>query len=295
MNDLFNIKPLRIPVKATEVATMPTCFTPEATDVAIGTVGIRPPETGAKLFGPMDGFGVDTVEFDERGSARASGGVYAPDTEWGNERVEYWLKQDPPKLWTGDLHSHPGSMARPSGRAGKGLGDMGYVESVFQSNDIIQDFAIPIVLPITRHCPSVEIAPWIVSRNDPLTPKLAEFRICDPSGFPARNFNPEWVNSVSAGSIKDRDAGLMELLVEQLLSRKQADDDGLIIVKSSSGVTVFDIPVKEGLRTRIVIQISQSGSQIQFDSGRRIALPRKLTSQLSAAVCGLARRIRSLK
>lgn len=130
------------------------CITAEALRAIEVTVGSLPPETGAKLFGPIDKIGVSHVEFDEGGSAKATGSVYAPDAAWGTDRVNHWLDAESPLLWQGDVHSHPGDMAEPSPKVGKGLGDLGYVEQVFKLNPLLTVFLMPIVCQSVR----VEIA-----------------------------------------------------------------------------------------------------------------------------------------
>lgn len=177
----------------TEVADQPLCFTQEALGTLVGSVGSRPAETGAKLFGPVDSFGVDVVEFDVRGSEHARGAVYAPDTRWGNERLNHWLSQPggDQRLWTGDAHSHPAGVFHPSPKVGSGLGDLGYVESVFEHNEAQYEFVIPI-LTNTGQGPEtpVRVNPWVVLRSDPHTPLWADLVIRPTTEFPGRRFNP---------------------------------------------------------------------------------------------------------
>jgi hypothetical protein len=180
-------------------APFPMCFTPDAMNELLRTVGSRPPESGAKGFGPIEQFGFDHIEFDAQGSSRATGAVYSPDAEWGMERLRYWMQKarDDIKVWTGDLHSHPGTMGWPSAKAGKALGDLGYVEEVFAENETMQFFAMPI-LTQTGVGKEVVIAPWIISRDRPDKPMLAELKICAASEFPKRVFNPAWEARVGA-------------------------------------------------------------------------------------------------
>lgn len=174
------------------------CFTPAAMEDLLASVGTRVPETGAKGFGPTDRFGFDVVEFDIRGSDQAGGAVYSPDVPWGEQRCQHWLNQpgNDMRLWSGDVHSHPGKMGHPSGKSGTGLGDLGYVEEVFAQNEAMQFFAIPIVTLAPPGCPTL-IWPWIVSRDNPHRPLWANLRVCPASEFPERQFNPIWENGLN--------------------------------------------------------------------------------------------------
>lgn len=181
-----------------EPAPFPICFTDEALVQTLDTVGSRPAETGAKGFGPLHKMGFELVEFDARGSEAASGSVYAPDTAWGDARCHYWLNQpdDALKLWSGDIHSHPGQMGVPSPQSGQGLGDLGYAAEVFAQNEAPQYFLMPILTQTGGNGPVV-IHPWVVSRDDPYRPLWAPVEICPPEQFPERVFNPAWEARVS--------------------------------------------------------------------------------------------------
>ncbi len=173
---------------------IPMCFTQHAMAKILGTVGMRHPETGAKGFGPKDKQGFDVIEFDEVGSSNASSGIYTPDVKWGDERLDFWLSRDEDemRLWTGDLHSHPGRIGHPSRKSGPGLGDLGYVEEAFRLNEPMQFFFIPILTNTGPRQRVIEIHPWIVSRDAPDQPMYARVEICDVEAFPLRRFNPEW-------------------------------------------------------------------------------------------------------
>ena len=176
-----------------ESAPFPICFTKEALDEMLRTVGSRPAETGAKGFSPMHKMGFEIVEFDVRGSEAASGSVYAPDSQWGDARCRFWLEQtdEAIKLWSGDIHSHPGHMGVPSPRSGQGLGDLGYVAEVFAQNDAPQYFLMPILTHVSC-AGTVVVHPWVVSRDDPYRPLWASVEICQVDHFPQRVFNPFW-------------------------------------------------------------------------------------------------------
>ncbi len=226
---LYEVDPDAMP------APFAMCFTPDALDALLGTVGRRYPESGAKGFGPMNGIGFDLVAFDERGSAAAQGTLYSPDVEWGDEQCAFHLDQPEPRLrlWTGDLHSHPGRYGRPSPEVGVGLGDLGYVRKVFELNEAMQWFLLPI---LTRTGPSsrqVVIHPWVVSRDNPTRPLLApEVRVCPASEFPTREFNPRWVAGVSSEPAPDDDQ--VEREAPEILELQPAT--------RALGVTAYPVP-----------------------------------------------------
>lgn len=175
-------------------APFPVCFTDAAMKTVLETVGRLAPETGAKGFGPKDNIGFDQIEFDENGSRHATVAVYSPDHQWGARRVEFHLDKpdDEVRLWTGDVHSHPGSNGFPSGKAGPSLGDLGYVEEVFRVNEWLQWFALVILTGTGEDRDEVVVWPWLISRDDPHRPMLADLRLCDVDEFPSRQFNPAW-------------------------------------------------------------------------------------------------------
>ncbi len=178
-------------------APFPLCITPEALKALLRSVGERLPETGAKGYGPKDGMGLDVVEFDKVGSSFGYGTMYAPDVEWSERRREYHLAQPDGRvrLWTADIHSHPGHIGRPSGRHGHGLGDLGYAELVFEQNEWMEWFMIPILTGTSSG--EVVIHPWMVHRSDPLRPLLASgVQICSADRFPERCFNPIWLRAL---------------------------------------------------------------------------------------------------
>lgn len=183
------IQPSRYPFRA----SVPMCFTPAAMSDLLASVGSRPAESGAKGFAPATKLGFETIEFDFCGSGAASGAIYSPDTIWGNERCTYWMEQpdDQLRLWSGDLHSHPGGTF-PSGKVGRGLGDIGYVEEVFAHNPWIEYFLLPILTHTGPSTEAVGITPWMFRRTAPQRPLLADLCVCPVEEFPDRPFNPVW-------------------------------------------------------------------------------------------------------
>jgi hypothetical protein len=180
-------------------APMAMCFTKRAMNKTLKTVGTKPPETGAKGFSPIGKFGFDVVEYDVLGSAEAKGSMYSPSAEWGDSRCQYWLNlpDEAVKLWSGDIHSHPGHLGIPSQRSGPALGDLGYVEEIFAANEAMQYFLLPILTHTSRRGPVI-IHPWIICRDDPHRPMWADIRICSVEEFPQRVFNPQWEARVSS-------------------------------------------------------------------------------------------------
>ena len=174
------------------------CFTPEAFEELLLTVGSFPPETGASLFGPKDSLGVDVSEFDRQGSGEGSGAaVYAPDTTWGEERRKFHLSQPDNlmRLWSGICHSHPGCYGMPSEKVGHALGDLGYVEAVFEQNPAMQFFLLPIFTGTGSG--QVIVHPWACERGNPVKLFVADLEICDVEEFPERVFNEEWVRTLA--------------------------------------------------------------------------------------------------
>jgi molybdopterin/thiamine biosynthesis adenylyltransferase len=176
-------------------APVPMCFTRQALATLIDTVGVRPPESGAMGFSPKEKMGFDLVEFSSSGTANSGGAVYRPDSEWGLSRCEFHMNQpeDAMRLWSGDLHSHPFGCTCPSGKSGRALGDLGYVEEVFEMTEWMEWFFIPILT--STGSDDVTLHPWVCRRGrDGLGVDLmiADVRICDVSEFPNRAYNPDW-------------------------------------------------------------------------------------------------------
>jgi len=180
-------------------AGFPMCFTEEALIQLLMDVGRCLPETGAKGFGPKDTVGFDVIEFDEGGSARARRAAYAPDAAWGERRRQHHLAQQGAqmRLWTGDIHSHPDHFVRPSAESGPGQGDLGYARMVFEQNEWMEWF----LMPILTGCGSSEVTihPWVIARDDVDRPYVASsVLVCPADEFPEREFNPVWLRGGSA-------------------------------------------------------------------------------------------------
>jgi molybdopterin/thiamine biosynthesis adenylyltransferase len=185
------------------LSRIPMCFTQEAIEKLLISVGHFPPETGAKGYGPKDRMGFAVIEFDQKGSDQAGGAIYVPDVEWGDRTREYYLDQPDDKMmvWDGDLHSHPGGYGHPSPKAGTGLGDLGYVEEVFDQNEWMEWFFLPIITGSGTD--DVVIHPWVCRRGRGHSPMLAELRICEVEEFPERECNPQWERKIASSFEKD--------------------------------------------------------------------------------------------
>ena len=197
------------------VAPFPMCFTQEALDELMSSVGRRLPETGAKGFSPIDGVGFDVVEYDVRGSAKASGSVYSPDVSWGIERQEFHLNAENMRGWSGDIHSHPYGewSGRPSSSAsGSAKGDLGYVRAVFEMNESMQYFLLPIIThgPMVLRSGSTVtgawLHSWVIERGREDEPMIACVKVCEASEFPTRIFNPEWEAALADSDSTDTGA-----------------------------------------------------------------------------------------
>ena len=198
-----------------ERAPFSMCFTPRAFAAVLRTVGCRRPEAGAKGFGPLGAMGIDVVEFDQDGSAAATGGVYSPDHEWGGWRQEFHLNRsdESARVWTCDIHSHPGAFGSPSPARDLGKGDLGYVKEVFRQNEWMKWFMIPILTGTGRDGGEVVVHPWVCLRDerdgaDDAEPRLmiADLRICDVSEFPEREYREEWERKADAQPLTDATA-----------------------------------------------------------------------------------------
>ena len=165
----------------------PMCFTPEAMTLLLNTVGARPPETGAKGFAPPQFIGFDLIEYDSIGSSGASGSVYTPTVSWGTERRNYHQGAREMRFWTGDIHSHPGGVSSPSLSSGpRRLGDLGYVEMVFEQNELMRYFLLPIITGSGTGNPTIHA--WVCQR-DVQRPMIADVRVCNVQEFPPNVFS----------------------------------------------------------------------------------------------------------
>lgn len=173
-------------------APFPMCFTRSALCALIDSVGTLPPESGAMGFSPKDAMGFDVIEFDAGGSDDSGGAVYRPDVSWSNKRCEHHQGQPDAafRLWTGHIHSHPGGFGSPSGKSGRAMGDLGYVEETFEMNEWMEWFFVPILTGTGTD--EVTIHPWVCRRGNPVKLMIADLQVTVPGRFPKRPFNSEW-------------------------------------------------------------------------------------------------------
>lgn len=210
----------------------PFCMTEEAQDAILSTVGQKRPETGGMLFGPIDRMGVSLFEFDVKGSQAASGSVYKPDNVGGQKRRNFHLSSGAPLIWWGQLHSHPGQFNRPSGKSGRGEGDMGYVEEVFIQNESMQHFFMPILNLDADG--SVFISPYIITRDHPDRIQVApEVIICDESEFPESEFPVPF----RLKDIEDKVKGLSKLTGRDSISQREIRELREVVRTLSDDVT----------------------------------------------------------
>lgn len=111
----------------------------------LSTVGHRHPECGGKLYCPAERENsIDLFELDPASGQDHE--IFAPDTDWGNERVEFWEQHPDRHLWSGDLHSHDSYQnGFLSPKIGQAKGDLGYIEAVFEYNMELDKFFTPIL------------------------------------------------------------------------------------------------------------------------------------------------------
>lgn len=128
------------------------------------TIASQPPETGGILLGPIDSNDITDFYFDH--SALSTGATYSPDHVTLNQMMkERWLPNGIDMK--GFVHSHPRGVDRLSS------GDLTYIARLLKSNDDMEFFAAPIVLP-----DQYRMCPFVVSRNAPqkaLAAKLTLF------------------------------------------------------------------------------------------------------------------------
>lgn len=120
-------------------------FVQEAYDEIVRTVGTLHAESGGILLGSREDFVVQKFVFDDKGS---TGPVsYDPDVKFLNEVVtKEWDENGLALL--GFVHSHPRGISRLSGDMGNGIGDIGYIKTIFSAMPDLNHFLVPIVHPV---------------------------------------------------------------------------------------------------------------------------------------------------
>lgn len=140
---------------------MDMCFTKEAYDSIIQTVGKLKAETGGILLGSRDDYIVKKFVFDSSGSGFAAG--YDPDVKFLNKVIkEEWDKNGLALL--GFVHSHPRGVSRLSGDWGRNTGDIGYIKAIFSAIPALDKFLVPILYS-TSDGGKLEIFPYMAERG----------------------------------------------------------------------------------------------------------------------------------
>lgn len=142
--------------KKHDVGTSPVLLLPwDILAEIIETIGRHKAESGGMLAGPEDSEDVSHFQFDKSSSNSAV--TYTPD----NTALNKLLKDDwNPKgiRLRGFIHSHPGSMGRPS------CGDEIYAERILKAIDDLACLWLPIIntLPDTDR---FQLIPWVAYRK----------------------------------------------------------------------------------------------------------------------------------
>ncbi len=180
-------------------------ITRRALEDLIAQAASAKPEVGGLGFGAYDKCGVDTVEFDKQGSARASSSVYANDGPWCNARQQAHLHGTPVRSLQMAWHTHPGSYGTPSGKSGYAVGDMGMFEAIFEMNEWMQVLHCPI-LTHGRTADgklTINLNPWVATREPKgsfrsIRVELAELVIHETTAdLPPAIMNPAWEASLT--------------------------------------------------------------------------------------------------
>lgn len=231
--------------RSVEVAPVTLHLTPNVMATIATTVGSRPPESGAKLFGPRDREGADVLEFDVAGSNKAGQAVYSPDNAWGDVRISHWLMQPEgeQRLWTGDVHSHPNGYGLPSAEVGAGLGDLGYARAVLEAVEWMEHFFFPIVTDTLSGEP--RLWPWVMLRNHPGEFFYAPVKVVEVEHFPPRQFAASWLAQVGDQTPNVEQLGLswsMSLDLAEVATRLRSQvtrhDAGFLFERGGVGIVV---------------------------------------------------------
>ena len=242
---IVSFEEVQLCCRSVELAPVTLYLTSEVLEAIGSTVGSKPPETGAKLFGPSALAGADVLEFDVRGSARAGQAVYTPDSEWGDKRLAYWLLRPDAdqRLWTGDVHSHPNGYGLPSSEVGEGLGDLGYARAVLEAVEWMEHFFFPIITGALSGEP--HLWPWVMTRDRLGEAQYAQVVVGDVSDFPPRQFRSSWSTAVGGQTPTPDTQGLtwtMPLDLEEVaeLSRSALSrrDQSFLFERAGTGVLV---------------------------------------------------------
>ncbi len=157
----------------------------------IDTVGYHTPECGGILLGYRKDYIVRKFIFDRNGMK--SGGSYDPDVTYLNKVIKKEWEENGLEL-VGFAHSHPRGVSRLSGDWGNGIGDLGYIKSIFNAIPALPKFLVPIVFS-EADGQELQILPFIAHRESPESYEIAQLEIIDESKKKedSKNSFPEFV------------------------------------------------------------------------------------------------------
>lgn len=135
-------------------------FTDAAFAEIIRTVGSERAESGGILLGSRADFVVRKYAHDRTGSRYGSG--YDPDVDFLNEVLSKERQRG--LNFLGFVHSHPRGANRLSGDWGNGIGDLGYIERIFNAMPSLDTFLVPIAFSMNDG-QDFALIPFIAERN----------------------------------------------------------------------------------------------------------------------------------
>ncbi len=167
-------------------------FVKEAYDEIFRTVGTYPAESGGILLGNRDDFIVQKFVFDSKGS---TGPVsYDPDVNFLNEVVKKEWEENGLAL-LGFVHSHPRGVSRLSGDMGNGIGDIGYIKTIFSAIPGLDHFLVPIIHPIADGG-EFKMFTYMAERGKESQYKMVDKRIISSYSDDLHSENILWTNKL---------------------------------------------------------------------------------------------------
>ncbi len=147
-------------------------FTQPAYLDIVRSVGSINHESGGVLLGNAKEFVVQKFIFDFQG--RCSAGGYDPDADYLNKIVKEEKQNGLDFL--GFVHSHPRGVSNLSGDFGNGIGDIGYIERIFEAYPDLEKLLVPIIYS-SYDGGELKIFPYIAYRSNARDYKLAKLNI----------------------------------------------------------------------------------------------------------------------
>lgn len=135
-------------------------FTDAAFAEIVRTVGSERAESGGILLGSRADFVVRKYAHDPTGSRYGSG--YDPDVDFLNEVLTRERQRG--LNFLGFVHSHPRGVNRLSGDWGNGIGDLGYIERIFNAMPSLHTFLVPIAFSMDDG-QDFALIPYVAERN----------------------------------------------------------------------------------------------------------------------------------